>query len=400
MTFNYNNSFQSISNLACYPKDDPIIKYSDSVKSNIGYTIEKVYLNFMAEPMVVCRRDGVNVLIPPEPIPNNITKGLPPKCFIILTYHRFGKNISRENSYHNRYEHSKCSPHRRAQIYANEIDELSFTENLIGYYVPKENNVAMLNTVITEDVINQCEGGFYSFEEDITIALSTAHELQHHPFNNNNGRETWLDTTINQTSVDVRINDCGRTLPDFVYYMVGNIPCKINVTRDCLFENGINVVYKDAYSKKVTKHHYPIEDIVDGSHGENIDFGKPVIYRSYNDALNYGRGDDVVKNIVSKLKLEYEVAKNDANKMKFDYDERCRLLDIEKSKFDEESRKVQQQQKIQQDELEHKIKMEEIRLKQQREDAISREKQQSEYWKGIIGFATGIVGFLVLVLKK
>ena len=100
------------------------------------------------------------------------------------------------------------------------------------------------------------------------------------------------------------------------------------------------------------------------------------------------------------MKVEYETARNEANRQKMDFDERTKKLQIEQDKLDEVRKNADREFKIRQDEFEQKVKLEEMRLKAIREEAIAREKHQSEQWKGILAIASGIVGVLMIALKR
>lgn len=400
MSFNYRNNARSISNIEQYPDDDELIVYGDSVKNSFGYTIEKVYLNFTGMPMVVCRRDGVNVIVPTEEC--NISSISPEhrNKFLILTYHRFGRRMSGDKCFSNRYTLLPEANNKRIRRYMEDLDKLTFTENLFNSYAPKETNVIKQNTVISLDDINTCEGGFYCFDEDITIARQDMPELHVHPFQSENSISITSDSSITETSIELRLNDCERKFSDKVYYMVGNVPCRIATSRDCMLENGLFITYKDAISKKITKHHYPIEEIIDGSKADNLDFNKPIVYRSRHDAINYGKGEDIVKSTTLRLKTDLETAKTEAQRQKLEFDERNKLLQIEQDKLDEEKNRYDRELKLKQEEFDQKVRLEEMRLKSIREETVAREKHQSEQWKGMLAIASGIFGILMIVLKR
>ena len=236
MSFNYRNNARSISNIEQYPDDDELIVYGDSVKNSFGYTIEKVYLNFTGMPMVVCRRDGVNVIVPTEEC--NIISISPEhrNKFLILTYHRFGRRMSGDKCFSNRYALLPEANNKRIRRYMEDLDKLTFTENLFNSYAPKETNVIKQNTVISLDDINTCEGGFYCFDEDITIARQDMPELHVHPFQSENSISITSDSSITETSIELRLNDCERKFSDKVYYMVGNVPCRIATSQKLEFD--------------------------------------------------------------------------------------------------------------------------------------------------------------------
>jgi len=401
MSFEYRNNARSISNIEQYPNDDDFIVFGDSVKESFGYTIEKVYLNFTGIPIVICRRDGVNVVVPPEEYTKQDLIGKYRDKFLILTYHRFGQKMAVNNCFKNRYSlSSEMTANKRIQTYLNDLDKLTFSQSFITSYKPKETNVIKQNTVITLDMIDRNEGGFYCFGEDVVIAREDAEDVQVHPFQIENSNRELFDSSITETTIEIKLNDCERKFPDIVYYMIGNLPYRIITSRDCILENGLFITYKFTHNKKIKKSYYPIEEIIDGTKANELDFGKPIIYRSREDAVNYGRGDEIVKNTITRMKVEYETARNEANRQKMDFDERTKKLQIEQDKLDEVRKNADREFKIRQDEFEQKVKLEEMRLKAIREEAIAREKHQSEQWKGILAIASGIVGVLMIALKR
>lgn len=401
MSFGYRNNTISISNIEQYPNNDELIEFGDSVKGSFGYTIEKVYLNFMSIPIVVCRRDGVNVVVPPEQFRHSDLSGKHRNKFLILTYHRFGQKMTGNNCFKNRYSISnEMLSDKRIQTYLNDLEKLTFTQSPYIGYQPKESNVIKQNTVITSEMLEVNEGSFYCFGEDVVIAREDAEDGQVHPFQIENAINGLIDRTFIETTIEIKFNDCERKYPDIVYYMIGNMPSRLVTTRDCLLGNGLYITYKDAINKKITKRHYPIEEIIDGSNAEKLDFAKPIVYRSREDAVNYGRGDEVVKNTITRMKMDYEMARNEANHQKLAYDERVKKLQIEQDKLDETRKNADREFKIRQDEFEQKVRLEELRLKTIREDAIAREKHQSEQWKGMLAIASGIFGILMIVLKR
>lgn len=400
MSFNYRNNARSISNIDQYPNDDELIIYGDSVKKTFGYTIEKVYLNFTGIPMVVCRRDGVNVTVPPEECNMLSISAAHRNKFLILTYHRFGRKMSSDKCFTNRYSLTPETNNKRIQKYMEDLDKLTFTENPLCNYDPKTSNVIKQNTVISMEMINRLEGGFYCFEEDVVIAKQDMPELHIHPFQSENSISVKSDSVISETSFELRLNDCERKFSDKVYYMIGNVPCYIATTRDCLLENGLYVTFKDPISKKITNYHYPIEEIIDGSKADKLDFGKPIVYRSRHDAVNYGRGDDIAKGTTMRLKSELEAAKAESQRQKLEFEERTKLLQIDEDKLKHEKSKYEQELKLKQDEFDRKVKLEEMRLKNIREDTLAREKHQTEQWKGMLTIASGIFGILMVVLKR